>query len=321
MTTVLITGGHSGIGLVAARDLARAGADLVLAGRSPERMRTVADELAADHGVMVSLLKLDTSSLASVREAAAEVGRWREAGAIAELDAVLCNAGGRHDGPIGYSTEGYELTFATNHLGNVLLVDLLRPHLSATARVIVTASGTHDPESVDGRLVGAAVEPDATVLAVVGKDGAEPLGAGKRYSTSKMCAVMYIYELDRRLRAEGSAVQSIAFDPGQVPETGFLRDMPRAVQRIATTSLFGWISKRIGGVVSDVAFSGGSLARLAIDPEFADRTGEYFQANDGVLSAVRSATLTYDRRRAAKLWDDSIALIEQAVPGAIAAAR
>ncbi|GAB3398651.1 protochlorophyllide reductase [Schumannella luteola] len=321
MTTVLITGGHSGIGLAASRELARAGADLVLAGRSPERMQQVADELTADHGVTVALLRLDTSSLASVREAAAELGRWRETGAIAELDAVLCNAGGRYDGEVGYSTEGYELTFATNHLGNVLLVDLLRPHLSAMARVIVTASGTHDPESVDGRLVGAAVEPDAAVLAHIGRDGAAPLSAGKRYSTSKMCAVMYIYELDRRLRAEGSDVHAIAFDPGQVPETGFLRDMPRIVQRVATTSLFGWISKRIGGVVSDVGFSGGSLARLAIAPGYADRTGEYFQANDGVLSAVRSATLTYDRRRAAKLWDDSVDLIEQAVPGAMAPTR
>jgi len=312
MTTVLITGGHSGIGLAAARVLAADGVDLVLAGRSAERMQPVADELTGRHGIAVTLLHLDTSSLKSVQDAAAEVDGWRRSGAIEPLDAVLCNAGGRFDGPVRHSADGYELTFATNHLGNFLLVELLLPSMSESARVIVTASGTHDPDSVDGRLVGRAVEPDAIALAAVGTDGAPVLSAGKRYATSKMCAVMFCYELDRRLRARGSSVTSIAFDPGQVPETGFLRDMPRAVQWISTTPVFGRVSKWIGGVVSDVAFSGASLARLATAPEYASRSGEYFQANDGVLSSERSATLTYDRDRAAKLWNDSVLLIERA---------
>lgn len=312
MTTVLITGGHSGIGLAAARDLAAAGTDLVLAGRSLHRMQPTADELTARHGIAVTLLQLDTSSLASVREVAAEVVRLQDSGALPLLDAVLCNAGGRFDGPVTYSSDGYETTFATNHLGNVLLVELLLPAMATSARVVVTASGTHDPDSVDGRLVGAAVEPDAMVLARVGKDGAPVLSAGKRYSTSKMCSIMFCYELDRHLRAAGSSVTSIAFDPGQVPETGFLHDMPRIVQWLATTALFSWVSKRIGGVVSDVAFSGASLAALATSPEYTGRTGEYFQANQGTLSSVRSATMTYDRPRAAKLWADSHTLIEQA---------
>lgn len=321
MTTVLITGGHSGIGLAAARELAATGSDLVLAGRSPERMRATADELTQRHGVTVTLLQLDVSSLASVRAAAAQVAQWQDEGSLPPLDALLCNAGGRFDGPVTYSADGYETTFATNHLGNVLLVDLFLPLMSEKGRVIVTASGTHDPDSVDGRLVGAAVEPDATVLAAVGKPGGTVLSAGKRYSTSKMCAVMYCYELDRRLRSSGSEVVSIAFDPGQVPETGFLRDMPRIVRWIATTSFFSWVSKRIGGVVSDVEFSGASLARLATSPEYAARSGEYFQANQGTLSSVRSASLTYDRERAAKLWADSFALIEQAAPEAGVGAR
>lgn len=317
MTTVLITGGHSGIGLSAARALAGAGTDLVLAGRSLQRMQPTADDLTARHGVTVTLLQLDTSSLASVRDATAEVVRLQQSGTLPLLDAVLCNAGGRFDGPVTYSADGYETTFATNHLGNVLLVDLLLPAMTEAARIVVTASGTHDPDSVDGRLVGAAVEPDAMALASVGKDGAPVLSAGKRYATSKMCSIMFCYELDRRLRAAGSAVTAIAFDPGQVPETGFLRDMPRVVQWLATTSLFSWVSKRIGGVVSDVAFSGASLAALATSSEYAGRSGEYFQANQGQLSSVRSATLTYDRPRAEKLWDDSRTLIDRAAHAAV----
>lgn len=325
MTTILITGGHSGIGLEAARALAAGGANLVLAGRTLERMQPVADELADRHGVSVEMIRMDTSSLASVRDASAELTAeltaWHKDGRIASLDGLLCNAGGRFDGPVTYSPDGVETTFATNYLGNFLLVDLLLPIMSESGRVIVTASGTHDPDSVDGRLVGAAVEPDARALASVGRDGGPVLSAGKRYSTSKMCAVMFCYELDRRLRAAGSRVTAIAYDPGQVPETGFLRDMPRAVQWIATTSLFSWVSTRIGGVVSDVAFSGASLAELATAPEYAARSGEYFQANQGELSATRSASRTYDRRRAAALWDDSLALIAEAAPGTSAATR
>lgn len=309
MTTVLITGGHSGIGLGAARTLAARGVDLVLAGRSVERVRPTADDLSATYGVSTRTLVLDTSSLASTRAAAEEVLGWQAAGEVGMLDALVCNAGGRFDGPVTYSVDGYETTFATNCLGHFLLVDLLLPALSETGRVVYTASGTHDPDSLDGRLVGAVVDPDATALATMGRDGGEVLSAGKRYSTSKLCMVMYAYELDRRLRRSGSAVASIAYDPGSVAATGFLRDMPRPVQWLSNSRMFVWASRHIGITVSDVEFSGASLAALATAAEYADRGGEYFQANRGTLRAVRSGHLSYDRRRAARLWKDSRQLV------------
>ncbi|MBU2665717.1 SDR family NAD(P)-dependent oxidoreductase [Actinoplanes bogorensis] len=296
MTTVLITGGHSGIGLAAVRALAADGVDLVLAGRSPDRMKTVADELRAAHDVAVSTLTLDTSSLASVRAAAAEFH--------GELDTIICNAGGRFDGPVTYSPDGYENTFATNCLGHFLLVELLLDRVADGGRVVWTASGTHDPDSMDGRLVGAAAEPDAMALAAEGR-----LSAGKRYSTSKLCTVMYSYELDRRLRAAGRRVSSIAYDPGSVPETAFLRQMPAPVRWIATSAAMKWVSQRLGVTTSDVAFSGAALAELAVDPAHADGSGKYFQANDGKLAAVRSSRISYDEQRAAKLWADSETLV------------
>ena len=309
MTSILITGGHSGIGLAAARALAAKDIDLVLAGRSMERMRVVADELRTEHGVTVVTLMLDTSSLASVRAAATQFRTMLDSGEVSSLDAIACNAGGRFDGAVSFSPDGYETTFATNCLGHFLLVELLFPYLAEQGRVVYTASGTHDPASMDGRVVGAAVEPDAFALANNGKDGDKPLSAGKRYSTSKLCTVMYAYELDRRLRKANSSVSSIAFDPGSVPETGFLRGMPKPVQRVATSTAMKWVSKRIGLTTSDVIFSGASLAALTADPDYAEASGKYFQANDGSLSAVRSARLSYDEPRAAKLWDDSKQLV------------
>ncbi|MEV6350909.1 SDR family NAD(P)-dependent oxidoreductase [Actinoplanes sp. NPDC051851] len=309
MATVLITGGHSGIGLAAVRVLAAENVDLVLAGRSPDRMRAVADELRAAHGVRVSTLALDTSSLTSVRTAAGQLGRMLADGEVASLDAIACNAGGRFDGPVTYSPEGYETTFATNCLGHFLLVELLLPHLSDDGRVVYTSSSTHDPDSMDGRMVGAVVEPDATTLATIGRDGAKALSAGKRYSTSKLCTVMYAYELDRRLRRAGSGISSIAFDPGSIPDTGFLRGMPKPVQWLSATSAMKWVTKRIGAITSTAEFSGASLAALAVSPEHAGGSGKYFQANAGTLAAVRSARLSYDEQRAGKLWDDSKRLV------------
>ncbi|MQY24428.1 SDR family NAD(P)-dependent oxidoreductase [Nocardia macrotermitis] len=309
MTSILITGGHSGIGLAAARALAAKDIDLVLAGRSIERMRPVADELETKHGVTATLLPLDTSSLASVRAAAAQFRTMLDAGEISSLDAILCNAGGRFDGEISYSPDGYETTFATNCLGHFLLVELLVPNLSESGRVVYTASGTHDPDSMDGRLVGAAAEPDAFALANNGKNGGKALSAGKRYSTSKLCTVMYAYELDRRLRKAGSSISSIAFDPGSVPETGFLRNMPEPVRWLAAGTAMKWVSKRIGVTTSDMEFSGASLAAIAADPDYAGASGKYFQAKEGTLSAVRSARLSYDEPRATKLWNDSKQLI------------
>ncbi|WNV87033.1 SDR family NAD(P)-dependent oxidoreductase [Umezawaea sp. Da 62-37] len=309
MATILITGGHSGIGLESSRRLAAQGFTIVLAGRSPERMRSVATELRAAHGVEVHTVELDTSSLASVRAAAASCRAMVERGDVEPLRSVICNAGGRFDGDERYTPDGYELTFGTNCLGHFLLVELLLPAMAADGRVVYTASGTHDPDTTDGKMVGAAVEPNAIALANDGKDGAKPLSAGKRYSTSKLCTVMYSYELARRLDRAGSAITSIAFDPGATPGTGFLRDMPKAVRWFSNTSLMTRVSKRIGVVTSTVEFSGASLAELAVDARYATASGGYFQAREGKLSKTRSSTVSYDEQRALTLWNDTKELV------------
>ena len=99
MPTVLITGGHGGIGLGCSKYLASTyRANLVLAGRSLERVRPVADELSAAHDVNVSVLELDTSSMASVRSAATRCRAMLADGEIESLDAIVCNAGVRLNG-------------------------------------------------------------------------------------------------------------------------------------------------------------------------------------------------------------------------------
>lgn len=309
MPTVLITGGHGGVGLECSRHLAsHYRMNLLLAGRDTDRIAPVAHELERDYGIKVHVLELDTSSLGSVRQAAARCLALLSQGTIDSLQAVVCNAGVRMSGPPTYSVDGYETTFATNCLGHFLLVDLLKDSIASHGRVVYTASGTHDPDTVDGRMVGAAVEPDGFALANDGKAGRSALASGVRYSTSKLCNIMYAYELHRQLRKSGSSVAAIAFDPGSMPDTGFLRSMPKPVQWLGKSSIMPWIMRRIGVTIGSAGFSGQSLAKLAVDSAYADESGGYFQSDDGHLKKRRSSKMSYDEQLALRLWNDSMTL-------------
>jgi hypothetical protein len=146
-------------------------------------------------------------------------------------------------------------------------------------------------------------------LANNGKDGKKPLSAGKRYSTSKLCTILYAYELHRRLRRAGSSIASIAFDPGSAPETGLLRRLPKPAQWLAKTRFMKWIMQRVGVTQGSISFSGASLAQVATDPTYRNGSGKYFQSNNGALRDTRSSRLSYDEQRALKLWNDSKTLV------------
>lgn len=309
MATYFITGGHSGLGLECSKLLASSyHPDLVLAGRDITKMEPIAKELR-DYGAKVCLIAMDTSSLASVRAGAAKLMDMLDNGEIDPLQGIICNAGVRLSGALTYTSDGYETTFATNYLGHFLLTELLIDRVAANGRVVFTTSGTHDPDTADGKMMGIAADKNAFQLAKAGKEGNEPVSLGKLYATSKLDMILHIYELDRRLRASGSSVAAIAYDPGATPGTGFLRAMPKMVQWLADTALMHWIMKRSGVTIGAIDFSGKSLARIAADPAYGNGSGKYFQSNDGKLIERRSSKLSYDQERALKLWDESKTLV------------
>ena len=307
--TLWVPGGHKGLGRRSVQNIAaKGGYDLVLGGRNLAEVEVTVNELRRDYKVNARAVLLDVSSLASVRAAAAQFQGMVKDGKVGPLQVLMLNAGAQFLGDVSFSADGYEQTFATNCLGNFLLVNLLLGDVERGGRIVFTASGTHDPATMDGKMVGAAVAPDAIALSNQGKHG-KPISGGKRYSTSKLCTILYAYELDRRLKTADVRIASIAFDPGLIVETGLSRSAPPIAQRMMRTGPVKWLCKALGVTMGSIPFSGDSLADVAIGSRFADASGKYIQSHNGQLIEARSSKVSYDEAVARKLWADSEMLV------------
>ncbi|MDX6699881.1 MAG: hypothetical protein QOF26_107 [Baekduia sp.] len=182
--TVVVTGASSGLGTITARELARAGARVILAVRDVAKGERVAETITGDREVRA----LDLADLSSVR-AFAE-------GWTGDLD-VLINNAGIMAVPQGKTVDGFESQFGTNHLGHFALTNLLLPHIAD--RVVTVSSGAHR----------------------IGKMHIDDLNWEQRkydrwrvYGQSKLSNLLFTMELQRRLDAAGSPVRALAAHPG-----------------------------------------------------------------------------------------------------------
>lgn len=182
--TVVITGASAGIGLVAARELAGAGARVVAAVRNVTKAREMLSSLREP----VEIRELDLSSLESVRRFAEE---W-----TGDLD-VLINNAGIMQVPLSRTSDGFEIQIATNYLGPFALTNLLLPYL--TDRVVSLTSQLHRIAKLD-----------VSDLNWHTRDYDE-LGA---YCDSKMADLLFTIELQRYFDASGSRLRSVAAHPG-----------------------------------------------------------------------------------------------------------
>lgn len=305
--TVVITGGNSGIGFECARRLARERYPLILASRDRAASAAAVQRLRAETGNdAVSELGLDLGSFASVRAFAREL----EAHDVA-LHALVCNAGLQTSGKIVHSADGFERTFAVNHLGHFLLVNLLLRRLAAhaPARIVVVASGVHDPKLRTGM-----PKPDIghfDVLAATGGPREGAFDARLAYVNSKLCNLWFTYELVRRLAAAGLASRERplsvnAFDPGLVPGSGLARDYPKALQFFWYRVLpaIARTATRFVPTINPADKAGAALAGLVIDPPLERISGKYFPSH-ARWGEAPSSEASYDQGRAAALWEAS----------------
>ena len=202
-TTVVLTGASSGIGLVAAREFARAGAHVVLAVRNVPKGEDVARAMEGS----VEVRELDVSDLGSIREFAS---KWT--GPIT----VLVNNAGIMDVPLSRTRDGFDLQTATNSLGPFLLTHLLLPKI--TDRVVWVASQLHRMGHLNLDDLGWDTRPY------------KPLDA---YNDSKLQVVLFSLELQRRLTATGSKVRSVLAHPGIATTTLVAHSSSNAINRFS----------------------------------------------------------------------------------------
>ncbi|MBO0824131.1 MAG: SDR family oxidoreductase [Actinobacteria bacterium] len=190
--TAVVTGASAGLGLQIARVLADQGAHVVLACRNVDKAEAAADRI----GGSTAVIQLDLASLGAVRSAADEIRA-----AYPQLDLLINNAGVM-EVPYERTVDGFELTFATNHLGHFALTGLLLDRLLAApgARIVTMSSMAH----LDGTM-------DFDDLQ--GERGYNPERA---YAQSKLANLLFTFELDRRLRAAGVTATALGAHPGVV---------------------------------------------------------------------------------------------------------
>ena len=193
--TAVVTGANSGIGLVAARELARAGAHVVLACRDEGRGKAALESIErAASGASTELLQLDLADLSSVRALAGVLVARPEA-----VDVLVNNAGVMAI-PRRTTPDGFEMQLATNHLGPFALTGLLVPALlrGASPRVVTVSSGMHRVGRIDFDDL----------------QGEHRYGRWSAYAQTKLANLLFMFELQRRADAADAPIRSVAAHPG-----------------------------------------------------------------------------------------------------------
>ncbi|HEY2551948.1 MAG TPA: SDR family NAD(P)-dependent oxidoreductase [Streptosporangiaceae bacterium] len=280
----VITGASSGIGLEAAKVLAARGAAVVLACRDTGKGKGAAEQVAAAApAAQQELIRLDLASLASVREAAAQITAAHQ-----RIDLLINNAGVMMP-PYGRTEDGFELQIGTNHLGHFALTGLLLGSMLQVAgsRVVTVSSNGHR----------------------AGRIHFDDLNFTRRYTKmaaygqSKLANLMFTYELQRRLSAAGEPAIAVAAHPGTART-----ELTRHSGAWMTGPLNARLRPVNSWLVQDAVMGALPTLRAATDPDV--HGGDYY-GPDGLMQftgypvRVRSSTRSHDAAVQRRLWAES----------------
>lgn len=306
---VVITGGSLGLGYETALAIARQRKTwhIVIGARTQAALEAAAERIKQESGnPNIHALTLDLASLESVRAFATQIEELR-ARKNASLRLLICNAGLQIVSGTYASKEGYEMTFAVNHLGHYLLARMLLGKFSTDGRIIFLGSSTHDPAQKTG--LGDVVYTSARALSQPIAPPEHPRVVGRlRYAISKLLNILTAYEMARRIEVEGnSSVTVNAFDPGLMPGSGLARDYAPIIRWIWTNVMSALIPLR--ATWSSTRNSGEALATFALDPQYAQVNGQYYGVEHKRLAKLESSTDSHNLAFARDLWETSATMV------------
>ncbi|KAI3443016.1 uncharacterized protein J3R85_000367, partial [Psidium guajava] len=283
--TAIVTGGASGIGFETARVLALRGARVVIAARNMDAANEAKRLILDDNGdARVDVLKLDLCSMNSIRAFVSN---------FIALDLplnILINNAGIMFCPYQLSEDGFEMQFATNHLGHFLLTNLLLDKMKATARV----------SGVEGRIVNlSSIAHMHTYKEGIRFDNInDQLGYSdkKAYGQSKLANILHANELSRRLQQEGANITVNSVHPGLIM-TNLMRHSFILMRVLKMFTYLLW---------KNVPQGAATTCYVALHPSLRGVTGKYFLD----CNEMEPSALAQDDRLAKKLWDFSNRLVD-----------
>ncbi len=274
--TVVITGATSGLGLATAMLLAERGAEVVMVGRDRTRsnfMRTEIAKCAAGNAPILFLA--DLSSQAKIHRLADQLH-----GCFSRIDVLINNAAAVF-AERELTPDGLEKTFAVNHLAPFALTNLLLDLLRAAPA---------------GRILTASSEFHSGELDFSNLQGQRQYNWFGAYRRSKLCNILFTYELSRRLA--GSTITANCFSPGPtLTRLGDnMRGLPAAVP---------WLLKRIPSLLALPEGAASTPVYVASSPDLDGLSGRFFLR----CRETRTKPITYDNSVATRLWNMSQALV------------
>lgn len=260
----IITGPTSGIGLATARALSAHGT-VILVGRDTKKLEGVAAEIAQRGGTSKTIV-CDLAEIEQIRRAVAEIVALQ-----IPIMALVNNAGAVFAKP-EKNSKGWDLAFATNHLGPFAFATALFPHLPDGANVLFLASGVEDgerkPAVMAGFRGGRLVSVEASARGEYKSEGGSSIPGADAYATSKQCLLAVALSLAR----QHERLHICAVEPGFSPGTNLGRQAPLLV-RVLSKHMLTLLAPHLR-YWSTPAQAAKVILRLALDEQ--DHSGKYF---------------------------------------------
>ena len=207
MKTVVMTGGTAGFGAIAAKRISDTpNTKLILGARDTKKSS-------------IDALPLDLARLANVRSFGQALTKKLDG---SKIDVLILNAGAQFGNTKHWTEDGFESTFAINHLAHYLLLRLLTPNLAKNATVVITTSDVHDPKM--NPLGPKKLDPET--LAHPEDKGRGFIPGFRAYSSSKLCDLLTARAFEASTDAQMNGMRVVAYNPGLTPDTSLYRAWP-----------------------------------------------------------------------------------------------